>query len=166
MRNNTCTSQLDIPGIHTANPPSRSKHLSHVHCAARSNAPNPQSRRNLAHPHHHTHPTAKMPTLKLKLSRHKHRKPIYRPPTPDPRKPYHAPSLYARVLAKLLSKNQIRELQEAQRLFELRADPGAAAACASMCYEIVDERPSEAVAARAHGMLAVKGVGGLADARR
>jgi hypothetical protein len=69
----------------------------------------------------------------------------------------------------MLTRNQIREIHRAERLFASRHNPVDSIACACVCIGIIREKeqpPSEAVLARAHAMLAVDGVGWIQDGER
>jgi hypothetical protein len=69
----------------------------------------------------------------------------------------------------LFARNQIHEIHRAERLFASRQNPVDSVACACVCIGIIakkDQRPSEAVLARAHAMLAVDGVGWVKDGER
>jgi hypothetical protein len=69
----------------------------------------------------------------------------------------------------MFARNQIHEIHRAERLFASRHNPVDSIACACVCIGIIrekEQRPSEAVLARAHAMLAVDGVGWIKDGER
>lgn len=69
----------------------------------------------------------------------------------------------------ILARNQIQEIQRAERLFASRQNPVDSIACACVCIGIIrkkEQKPSEAVLARAHAMLAVDALGWMKDGER
>jgi hypothetical protein len=69
-------------------------------------------------------------------------------------KPYRPASKYAVVMKALLDRNQIREIHLADQLFAAQRW----VECTRLCEYIIQAQPSEAVRAKAHTMLAVRGV--------
>jgi hypothetical protein len=69
----------------------------------------------------------------------------------------------------MFTRNQIHEIHRAERLFASRHNSVDSIACACACIGIIrerEQRPSEAVLARAHAMLAVDGLGWIKDCER
>jgi hypothetical protein len=77
-------------------------------------------------------------------------------------KPYRPASKYAVVMKALLDRNQIREIHLADQLFAAQRWVERT----RLCEYIIQAQPSEAVRAKAHTMLAVRGVGLAIEARR
>jgi hypothetical protein len=77
-------------------------------------------------------------------------------------KPYKPASKYSVIMEALLDRNQIREIHLAERFFANQRWME----CTQLCEYILEAQPSEAVRAKAHTMLAVRGVGLAMEARR
>jgi hypothetical protein len=77
-------------------------------------------------------------------------------------KPYKPASKYTVIMEALIDRNQIREIHLAERFFANQRW----VECTRLCEYILEAQPSEAVRAKAHTMLAVRGVGLAMEARR
>jgi hypothetical protein len=77
-------------------------------------------------------------------------------------KPYKPASKYTVIMEALIDRNQIREIHLAERFFANQRW----VECTQLCECILEAQPSEAVRAKAHTMLAVRGVGLAMEARR
>jgi hypothetical protein len=77
-------------------------------------------------------------------------------------KPYRPASQYSVIMEALPDRNQIREIHLAEQMFMRKRW----LECTQLCEYFIQAQPSEAVKAKAHTMLVVRGVGLAMEARR